>query len=89
MRIFVLEDLPNLEIVQIANDCFKTREKECSDGLLRISNCPNLRQLEIGDRSFETYKNFKLNKLDSLQSIKFGKNSFYCIEELEIKGELI
>ena len=86
VRIFVLQEISTLEIVRIANNCFKTKDKERSDGLLRISSCPNLRQLDIGDQTFETYKNLKLNELDSLQSIKLGKNSFCCIEEFEIKG---
>ena len=89
VRVFILENMNTLEIVRIANNCFKTNDRECSDGLLRVSECSNLRQLEIGDHTFETYKNLTLSCLNSLQSIKFGKYSFYCIENFEIKGEWI
>ena len=50
--------------------------RERDDGVCRITNCPNLTQLEIGDGSFEEFKSFELSNLNSIQSIKFGDNCF-------------
>ena len=56
------------------------------DGVCRITNCPNLRQLEIGDFSFSYFNLFELSNLNSLQSIEFGVDCFKyanCV----LKGE--
>ena len=60
--------------------------EERDDGICRITNCPNLRQLEIGDYSFEYFQSFELSNLNSIQSIKFGK---YCFvyADFSLKGE--
>ena len=75
-RRFVLDGLESLESVMIGEYCFEIGEKERGDGLCRITNCPNLRQLEIGNWSFEDFKSFELSNLNSLQSIKFGYRCF-------------
>ena len=55
-------------------------------GICRITNCPNLRQLEIDDQSFRYFTSFHLSSVNSLQSIEFGR---YCFEnaDLSLKGE--
>ena len=85
VREFVLDGLESLESVKIGENCFRISDKERNDGVCRITNCPNLRQLEIGDRSFEDFKSFELSNLNSIQSIKFG----YCFEyaDFSLKGE--
>ena len=50
-------------------------------------NCPNLRQLETGNRSFADFKSFELTNVNSLQSIKFGENCFLYAEDFSLKGE--
>ena len=47
VREFVVDVLESLESVKIGVDCFKISDKERNDGICRITNCPNLRQLEI------------------------------------------
>ena len=82
----MIDDLESLESVKIGYLCFRIDWKERDDGLCRITNCPNLRQLEIGDYSFRDFILFELSNLNSLQSIKFGK---YCLKyaDFSLKGE--
>ena len=89
-REFVIDGLPNLERVLIDNnycsDCDDIKIDERDDGICRIVNCPNLRQLEIGTRSFQDFKSFELSNLNSLQSIKFGEWCFHYAD-FSLKGE--
>ena len=86
IREFVIEDIPNLEMVTIGSNCFKIDWNQRIDDTFRITNCPNLRQLEIGEKSFVNFKSFELSYLDSLQSIKFGRQCF-CYADCSLKGE--
>ena len=86
VREFVLNDLESLESVIIGWNCFRIDWKERDDGVCRITKCPNLRQLEIGDKSFEDFKSFELSNLNSLQSIQFGIFCFFYTD-LSLKGE--
>ena len=61
-------------------------DKRYDDGACRITNCLNLRQLEIGDSSFEDFKSFELSNVNSLQSIKFCRWCFRYAD-LSLKGE--
>ena len=86
VREFVVDDLDSLESVKIGKYCFRISGEERNDGVCRITNCPNLRQLEIGDRSFRDFQSFELSNLNSIQSIKFGH---YCFKytDFSLKGE--
>ena len=86
VREFVIDGLESLESVKIGEDCFRIDYGERDDGVCRITNCPNLRQLEIGDRSFVDFKSFELSNVNSLQSIKFG---YWCFRhaDFSLKGE--
>ena len=75
VREFVIDGLERLESVKISEYCFRISDEERNDSVCRITNCPNLRQLEIGFSSFADFKSFELSNLNSLQSIKFGG---YC-----------
>ena len=86
VREFVVEGLASLESVKIGDMCFRKDKKERNDGLCRITNCPNLRQLEIGYKSFVDVKSFELSNLNSIQSIKFGWGCFYYAD-FSLKGE--
>ena len=86
VREFVLDGLERLESVKIGKKCFKIYWEERDDGVCQISNCPNLRQLEIGDNSFVDFKSFELSNLNSLQSIKFGESCFK-FADFSLKGE--
>ena len=86
VREFVIDGLERLESIIIGNNCFIIDYEERDDGVCRITNCPNLRQLEIGDYSFEDFKSFELSNLNSIQSIKFG-SCFQYAEDFSLKGE--
>ena len=83
---FVLHDFPNLENVLIGHYSFRSDLNSITNGLCRITNCPNLRQLKINDSSFEYFKSFVLYNVDSLQSIWFGFQCFFYAD-FSLKGE--
>ena len=86
VRGFVIDYLLNLESVKIGKECFKIDYKKRDDGLCRITNCPTLRQLEIGNKSFVDFKSFELSNVNSLQSIKFGISNFK-FSDFSLKGK--
>ena len=86
VREFVLDGLESLENVKIGGICFNISDDKRNDGICGITNCPNLRQLELGNRSFEDFKSFELSNLNSIQSIKFGESCFKYAD-LSLKGE--
>ena len=57
-----------------------------SDGVCRIVNCPNLKSIQIGDRSFADYHSFELTNLFSLQSIDIGHYCFYYAPSFSLTG---
>ena len=87
VREFVIDGLESLESVKIGSKCFRIGDEERDDGVCRITNCPNLRQLEIGFRSFLDFKSFELSNVNSLQSIEFGNWCFVFAEGFSLKGE--
>ena len=87
VREFVIDGLESLESVKIGMKCFRIDDKERDDGVCRITNCPNLRQLEIGDHSFVDFQSFELFNLNFLQAIYFGNLCFQYAEDFSLKGE--
>ena len=85
VRNYIVDGLESLEIVKIGVECFRISDDERNDGVCQITNCPNLRQLEIGDWSFEDFKSFEISNLNSLQSIKFGGYCFRYAEGFSLK----
>ena len=84
---FVIDGLASLASVKIGQKSFRIDKwKERDDGICRITNCPYLRQLEIGKESFQYFKSFELSNLNSLQSIKFGVRCFKYAD-FSLKGE--
>ena len=86
VRKFVLDVLESVESVKIGMQCFIINGEERNDGICRITNCPNLSQLEIGNWSFQDFKSFELSNLNSIQSIKFGRACF-PYADFSLKGE--
>ena len=86
IREFVLDGLESLKSVKISGNCFRISGKERDDGVCRVTNCPNLRQLEIGNESFVDFQSFELSNLNSIQSIKFG-DSCFKYADFSLKGE--
>ena len=87
VREFVIDGLESLESVKICDKCLKFSNNEYDGKLCRITNCSNLRQLEIGDYSFFDFKLFELSNLNSLQSIKSGWYCFRYSEGFSLKGK--
>ena len=87
VREFVVDGLASLESVKIGEECFRISHKVRNDGVCRITNCPNLCQLEIGWNSFQDFKSFEISNLNSIQSIKFGQSCFEYVEDFSLKGE--
>ena len=77
VRVFELDGLGELESVEIGRESFRISGGERSDGSYRIVNCPKLKSIQIGYRSFSDYHSFELNNLPSLQSIDMGYYCFY------------
>ena len=73
VRVFDLDGLSELESVVIGENSFRIDDKKRNDGSYRIVNCPKLKSIEIGYKSFFDYHSFELNNLPSLQSIDIGK----------------
>ena len=86
IREFIINGLESLESVKIGGNCFRISDYERNDGVCRITNCPNLRQLEIGDLSFRDFKSFEISNLNSIQSINFGS---WCFQyaDFSLKGK--
>ena len=77
VRVFELDGLDELESVVIGEYSFRISDAERNDGSYRIVNCPKLKSIQIGNRSFFDYHSFELNNLPSLQSIFI---SYWCFE---------
>ena len=86
VREFVIDGLGSLESVKIGEKCFRISYDERNDGVCRITKCPNLRQLEIGDESFWDFKSFEISNLNSIQSIDLGGECFWYAD-FSLKGE--
>ena len=86
VREFVIDGLESLESVKIGGRCFTIYGNERDDGICRITNCPNLTKLKIGNCSFFDFKSLKLFNLNSIQSIKFGGHCFKYAD-FSLKGE--
>ena len=87
IREFVIDGLERLESMKIGGESIMIDWKERDDRVCRITNCPNLRQLEIGDDSFADFKSFEISNVNSLQSIKFGDCCFKYAEDLSLKSK--
>ena len=90
---FELEELDGLESIIIGERCFTTVEdidvidnRERTDGVFRVVNCPKLKFIQIGDWSFRDYHSFELSSLPSLESIDIGEKCFYYAPSFSLTG---
>ena len=86
VRVFELDGLGKLESVVIGESSFRIDIYGRNDGSYRIVNCPKLKSIQIGTRSFYDYHSFELNNLPSLQSIDIGMNCFYNAPSFSLTG---
>ena len=86
VRLFVVNGLDELESAEIGEKSFLLSEDERVDGECQLRNCPKLKSIQIGDRSFGDYCSFELNNLPSLQSIDIGEYCFYFTPVFSLTG---
>ena len=86
VRLFELDGLSELESVVIGKKSFRISDSKRSDGSYRIVNCPKLKSIHIGDRSFYDYHSLELMYLPSLQSIDIGRECFYYTPSFSLAG---
>lgn len=85
----ILNGLEKLETVKIGNWTFSKSDDDYEVGTLRITDCPNLRELIICNVSMMNFKRFELSNLDALRFIKFGEYGFEHANEFVLKGGLL
>ena len=94
-RVFELDGLNALESVTIGtwsftyartDDDYGTKSDR-SDGCCRIGNCPKLRSIRLGYRTFSDYHSFELCNLPSLQSLEIGDDCFFEYWYKSLSGE--
>ena len=81
-----MDGLSELESVVIGKSSFRISDSERSDGNYRIVNCPKLKSIQIGDRSFNDYHSYELNNLPTLQSIVLGVWCFDWASSFSLTG---
>ena len=78
-----------LKKVLIGNNCF-TKKKDDDDKNaygLYVKNCELLRELKIGNHSFEEYSVCEIESVVSLEVIEVGNECFKNVSELELKSD--
>ena len=88
VQIFSIVGLNWLESVSIGYDCFWDGS---TDSLLKgsefkIVNCPQLKSLSIGDRSFGQYNGFELSQLPQLISVVMNQYCFRYAPNAVFRG---
>ena len=86
VREFELDGLSELESVVIGKESFRIRDGKRRDDSCRIVNCPKLKSIQIGIKSFSDYHSFELNNLPSLQSIDMGGNCILYAPSFSLTG---
>ena len=83
---FSIDSLPFLESLNIRNNSFCEHDS-IPKGDCLIMNCPQLREVVIGDWSFFNYDVFELKNLPSLESLTLGSYCFQKVRSFELKGK--
>ena len=73
---FVIDGLNELETIIIRKNCFKLHYMKRGGSKWVIMNCDQLREIHIGEKSFELYESFELKNLPSLTTLEMGCASF-------------
>ena len=88
---FMVDGLNQLETIKIGLHSFTqyingSPNQENKNRSFHLSNCSNLKSLEIGLWSFSDYYVMELNNLPNLLSIKIGRNGFYHAPDAHFIG---
>ena len=88
VQIFSIVGLNWLESVSIGSSSFRDGSDSLVDGSeLKIVNCPQLKSLSIGGRSFDRYNGFELSQLPQLKSVTIASSyCFYYAREAVFRG---
>ena len=93
IRSLKLTGLIKLESVKIEKRCFTHATSETqmfvemgSDGAFEITDCPNLKSLQIGDFSFADYHLLEVEILPSLQQVVVGSYAFHWSYLFSLSG---
>ena len=78
-----------LEKVLIGNNCFTKWKSENDKNAygLYVKNCELLRELKIGNHSFEEYSVCEIENVGSLELIEVGSDCFKNVNELKLKSD--
>ena len=80
---FVIDGLNELKSMKIGkNSFYLSKGSKCL-----IMNCDGLREVEIGDWSFDYYEVFELKNLPSLHSIQMGYGAFWNCHSIVFESD--
>ena len=81
--------MKGLERVLIGENCFtkKKDENDKSTYGLYVKNCESLRELKIGNHSFEEYSVCEIENVGSLEVIEVRSVCFKNVNELKLKSD--
>ena len=78
-----------LESVIVGENCFTKKKDENDKNVygLYVKNCESLRELKIGNHSFEEYYVCEIESVVSLEVIEVGSVCFSNVNELKLKSD--
>ena len=76
-----------LERVLIGENCFTKKKGDKESYGLYVKNCESLRELKIGNHSFEEYSVCVIESVGSLELIEVGSVCFSNVNELKLKSD--
>ena len=78
-----------LKKVLIGNNCFTKKKSDDDKNAygLYVKNCESLRELKIGNHSFEEYSVCEIENVVSLEVIEVGNECFKNVSELKLKSD--
>ena len=81
--------MKGLERVLIGDNCFTKKKNENDKNVygLYVKNCELLRELKIGNHSFEEYSVCEIENVVSLELIEVSDECFENVNELKLKSD--
>lgn len=81
-----LVGLSRLESVVVGDNSFvRSGYGSRASGVFQLKDCPKLKQLTTGSKSFYNYATCEIQGVDALESIDMGESAFYSAS-LELKS---
>ena len=78
-----------LKKVLIGDNCFTKKKSDKDKNVygLYVKNCELLRELKIGNHSFEEYSVCEIENVGSMELIEVGSECFKNVNELKLKSD--